>query len=217
MALSFPYSLAAFADVIRMSSVRMRLVDEQQVSKGGGGRIITADMAPKYWAFDVTLTVMENAPMRQIQALITALDGSMNDFYLYDPRYAYPVADPDGSLLGAASVQINSVDTNNKEMTLKGLPAGYVLSPGDCLHFDFGTPSKRALHMIVDGGTANGSGVTPAIEVRPHILPGATENAAVTLIKPSARVKIVPESFDPGTGRQIITQGMSFKCWQVTG
>lgn len=215
MALTFPYAIASFADLIRMSSVRMTLVDEQQISKGGGGKIIVADLAPKFWSFDVTLITLEHPQARQVRALINALDGSMNDFYLYDPRYAFPVADPDGSLLGTSTVEINSLDGNNKELTLKGLPSGYVLSAGDMLHFDFGTPTKRALHEIAVGGTANVSGVTGSLEVRPHIRPGAAVNAAVTLIKASARVKIVPDSFDPGMGKGMMTSGMGFKCWQV--
>lgn len=216
MALAFPYAIGSFADLIRMSSVRMRLADNQEISKGGG-KIIVADMAAKFWEFDVTLINLEGAAMRQIHALITALDGAMNDFYLFDPRYEFPVADPDGSLLGSAAVQIATLNGNNKELTLKGLPSGYVLSPGDCLAFDFGSPSMRALHMIAAGGVANGAGVSSSIEVRPHILPGAAVNAAVTLVQASARVKIVPGTFDPGTGRQMMTGGMGFKCWQVTG
>jgi hypothetical protein len=216
MALSFPYETSAFADLIRMTTVRMRLVPTQQVSRGAGS-IIVADMAEPFWEFTCTLINQENKDSRRLHALINALDGSLNDFYLYDPRYAYPILDPDGTLLGASAVKINSLDANNKELTLKGLPPGYVLSAGDCLHFDFGSsPVNRALHMIAVGGTADEFGVSPSLEVRPHILPGAAVNADVTLIKASARVKIVPESLDEGTGRQMMTGGMGFKCWQVT-
>lgn len=215
MALSFPYSVTAFADVLRMSSVKMRLVGDQQLSGMSTGKIIVADLAPKYWDFEVTLINMENAYASQVQALIEALDEGMNDFELYDPRRAYPAADWGGARLGGATVQINALESNNKELTLKGLPNGYVLSPGDLLHFDFGTPTKRALHRIVVGGVVPSGGVSPTLEVRPHILPGAAANAAVTLIKPAARVKMIPGSFDPGTARQMMTSGMGFKARQV--
>lgn len=214
MPLVHPYSVSTFADVIRMSSIRSRLVADQQISGMGGGKIIVADLAPKHWEFEVTLINMENALARRVQALIEGLDESINDFYLYDPRWAYPIADPTGSILGASNVQINSLNANNKELTLKGLPATFTNSPGDVLAFDFGAPSKRAVHRIVVGGTA-AAGISPSLEVRPHILPGAAVNAVVTLIKPSARVKMIPGSFDPGTARQMMTSGMSFKCRQV--
>jgi hypothetical protein len=214
MPLSFPYSLASFADVLRMSTVRMRLVADQQISGMGGGKIIVADMSPKYWEFEVTLINMENALARRVQALIEALDESINDFYLYDPRAAYPLSDPTGAILGASTVQINTLNVNNKELTFKGLPSTFINSVGDFFAFDFGSPTKRALHRIVVGGTATG-GISPSLEVRPHILPGAAVNAAVTLIKAAARVKMIPGSFDPGTACQMMTTGMSFKCRQV--
>ncbi len=214
MALTFPYANADFADIIRLSSIKMRLVGDQQISGMGGGKIIVADMSPKYWEFDVTLINMENDLARRVHALIEALDESINDFYLYDPRSAYPISDPTGAILGSSTVQINSLNANNKEMTIKGLPSTFVNSAGDMLSWDFGTPTKRAFHRIVVGGTAT-AGVSPSLEVRPHILPGAAVNAAVTLIKAAARVKIIPGSFDPGTARQMMTTGMSFKARQV--
>lgn len=214
MALTFPFSVASFADVLRMTTVRMKLVSDQQISGMGGGKIIVADMSPKYYEFEVTLINMENPLARRVQALIEALDESVNDFYLYDPRAAYPLSDPTGSILGASAVKINSLNANNKELTLNTLPSTYVLSAGDFLAFDFGSPIHRALHRIVVGGTASG-GVSPSLEVRPHIQPGAAVGAAVTLIKPSARCKMIPGSFDPGTVRQSMTTGMSFKARQV--
>jgi hypothetical protein len=215
MALSFPFAIGSFADQLRMTTVRWRLVADQQISGLGGGKIIVADLAPKYWEAEVSLINMENRDARRIQALIEALDEGMNDFYLYDPRCAFPITDPTGSIFGAATVQINTLNANNKELTLKGVPATRTLSAGDMFHLDFGSPAKRALHRIVVGATANGSGITPSLEVRPHILPGAAVDAAVTLIKPSARVKMIPGSFEPGTARQMMTTGLSFKARQV--
>ncbi len=213
MALTFPYAVTSFADILRMSSVKFQLIPDQQISGAGKGRIIVADMGPKYWEAEVRLINMEHDVARQVQAMIEALDGSLNDFFLYDPRWAYPAEDWGGPRLGPAVVTIGALNANNKEMTLSGLPNGYVLTPGDMLHFDFGVPSKRALHRIVAGGVAAGGSV--GIEVRPHIEPGATTGLVASLIKPSARMKIVPESFDPGTARGMITSGMGFKCRQV--
>lgn len=203
-------------DLLRISTLRMRLVADQQVSGLGGGQILVADLAPKHWEFEITLINMEGKDVRKVQALIEALDEGMNSFFLYDPRAAYPITDAGGLVLGASEVKIASLDgSDSRFLSLKGLPAGYVLSIGDMLSFDFGTPSKRALHRIVAGGTADGTGVTPALEVRPHILPGAAVDAVVNLKKPSARVKIVPGTFDPGTARQMLTSGMGFKARQV--
>lgn len=203
-------------DVIRLSTVRLQLVGNQQVSGMGSGQIIVSDLAPKNWEFEVSLINMESRDARRVQAAIERLDEGMNSFFLSDPRAAYPVADYGGTILGASVVRINAlVGGDARYLSLKGLPAGYVLSAGDMLHFDFGSPSKRALHRIVDGGVANGSGITPNLEVRPHIEPGAAVDAVVTLVRPAARVKIIPNSFDPGTARQMLTTGMGFRARQV--
>lgn len=215
MVLIHPYTVPTFADVIRMSSIKLRLAGDQQISGRGKGKIIVHDMGPKYWEADVTLINMENDLARHIQALIEALDESINDFYLYDPRAEFPVGDPGGLLFGPATPSIGSLNSNNKQLQILDLPAGYVLRPGTMFHFNFGDPSMRALHRIVDGGTANGSGALAGVEVRPHILPGAEVGAALKFIKPAARFKMIPGSFDPGTARQMMTTGMGFKCRQV--
>ena len=49
--------------------------------------------------------------------------------------------------------------SDNKSLKLGGLPAGYSLRRGDMLHFDYGSsPTRRALHRIVEDATANGPG-----------------------------------------------------------
>lgn len=215
MAITFPLDVGSLADVSRMTSIRMKLIGDQQLSGMGGGRIIVADLGPKYWEFEVQLINMENDLARRMQSIIESLDEGLNDFYLYDPRAAYPIGDPTGTRLGGSTVQIHSIESNSKEMKLKGLPNGYVLSAGDLFHFDFGTPTKRALHRIVTGGVVPSGGVSPTLEVRPHLMTGAAADITVTLIKPAARVKIIPGSFDPGTARQMMTTGMGFKARQV--
>lgn len=202
-------------DILRMSTIRTRLVDVQEISGLRSGQIVVADLAPKYWEFDISVITMDSDTARRVQAVIESLGGSIGSFYLGDPRAAYPAADRGGVMLGASTVQIASLNSNNYELTLKGLPPGYKLTPGDMLDFDYGSPSKRALHRIYYGGIADGSGVTPVLRVAPHIEPGAAVDAVVTLIQPSALVKMVPGSFDPGVGRQNITSGMGFKCRQV--
>ncbi|MCZ4501031.1 MAG: hypothetical protein JWQ74_3586, partial [Marmoricola sp.] len=195
--------------------VKLRLVGQQEVSGLGSGQIYVVDLAPKYWEAEVNFINMENADARKIQGIIESLDEGMNDFYWFDPRSEYPIADPTGSILGASNPKIDALRNNNKELGIKSLPNGYVLSAGDFLSFDFGSaPVHRAFHRIVEGGVATG-GTTGWLEVRPHIRPGAAVNADVTLKRASMQMKMIPGSFDPGTARQMMTTGMSFKARQV--
>jgi hypothetical protein len=103
-------------------------------------------------------------------------------------------------------VVIASIDTNFRAIALSGLPAGYVITMGDYLHVDYGTPSRRALLQAAEGATANGSGATGEFEVRPQLRPGITAGLAVTLKKPAAKVKIVPGSLRIETVTTLLSQ-----------
>ncbi|MDJ1632243.1 hypothetical protein [Rhizobium rhizogenes] len=215
MALTFPLSLANFADKLKITSVKWQLQRRDEVSGLGSGLTLTAQLSPPLWTGSVTLAPMYHGEADRIQSLIESLDGSMNDFYLYSPRRAYPQADPTGSILGAAVPTIAALGSNNKSMQIHGLPNGYTLTAGDFVAFDYGTsPVRRALHRFVETGSADGTGTTPVLEVRPHIRPGATVGAAVTLIKPAARCFIVPDTFDPGDTQAVIAGSMAFQVMQ---
>jgi hypothetical protein len=148
---------------------------------------------------------MPHARAEQLRARLRALDGGAH-FYLSNPTMLYPQADPGGILLGTASIVIASIDANRRAITLSGLPAGYVITTGDYLHVDYGTPSRRALIQAVEGATANGSGVTLEFEVRPHLRPGITTGLAIALKKPAAKVKIVPGSVRIETVTTLLSQ-----------
>lgn len=215
MTLTFPFSTSSFADVLRYTSIKLKLSDNAEYSGLGNGQIIVANLAPRYWMADISLINMPQADAMQVQALIEAMDGGLEDFYLYDPRCAYPQSDPDGSGLDTYVPRIKTLQSNNKEMVIKQLPVGYVLKAGDMMAFDYGSSGEyRALHRFVRTVTANGSGES-LVELRPHIAPGAAVEAAITLIKPAARMKIIPGSFEEGEARQMMTTGISFKARQV--
>lgn len=179
----------------------------------GSGQILIADLGPALWSADVTTVEMLHRDATELEALADAIGGPSGSFYLYDPRSAYPKADPTGALLGAANVQINSLP-DAKSISLKGLPPGYVLSAGDYLAFDYASnPTRRALHRLAEAVTANGAGVTPAVEVRPFLRPGAAVSAAVMLKKAAARAIIVPGSFD-ASSVSALTSRITFKAMQ---
>jgi hypothetical protein len=217
MALEFPYTVGSFANLLRMTSIKFMLADNMESSGLGNGQVIVADLAPKFWTADVALINMGNAEAMQMQALVEALDGGLNDFYLYDPRCAYPQYDPTGSILGANTVTNSEVAGNGKQMKFSGLPAAYQIRSGDMFSFVYGPSNEyRALHRVVVGDTANGSGNTTWIEFRPRLAdPSLATGKTMTLIKPNCRMKLIPNSFDGGNARQMMTTGMSFKCRQV--
>lgn len=214
MAITFPMSIAAFADVIGVRRVKWMLQDNRELSGMGSGQVLQAKLAPSLRVGDVTLREWYHDDAAAIEAKLESLIEQQGSFYLYDPRKWAPRRDPDGSILGASTVRIASLPTP-ATMSLKGLPPNYKLSAGDYLAFDYGgSPLRRAFHRISEDVTASGVGTTPAFNVTAFIRPGAAVDAIVTLIKPAAKCIIKPGSMDAGSTENILTTQISFSVLQ---
>jgi hypothetical protein len=102
-------------------------------------------------------------------------------------------------------------------MDFTGFPTGYVLNPGDAFSFNFGSGNAfRAYHILASGGTANSSGDINNVEFRPPLDdPSLSTGKTMDFKLASCRMKIEPGSFDPGTAKQMMTTGFTFKCRQV--
>ncbi|MER2507811.1 hypothetical protein [Amaricoccus sp.] len=214
MALTFPLSRAAFADQLRIASFRWSLREFVETSGTVGGQPLVNEIAARRWAAEVELAVMTRPGAADLRALFAAI-GPGGTFYLHDATVPGPRADPTGAGLGGAAPVLNTLGGDNRSLRLAGLPAGYVISRGDMLGFEFGSPARRALHQVVETVTASGAGVTPLFEVRPFLRPGYATGAAVTLVKPGVRMMLVPGSFDPGTAGPVTVSGMAFQAIEV--
>lgn len=217
-----PLSIEAFADKLRIQSVKWHLQRYDELSGLGSGQIIAAQLSPPKWMADVSMAASVSTDIDHalgIQALVESLDGSLRAFYLYAPQSAFPQADPTGSILGSSSPTLHTIGADNRSIRIGGLPSGYTITAGDMLAFDYGSnPTRRALHRVVETATASG-GVTPLFEIAPPLRAGASTGAAIHLRKPAAKMVMVPGSFDPGTSegasRISITTGMSFQAMQT--
>lgn len=222
MAFTFPLALGSFANQLRMAQVTFRLEHQQEISGKANGQAIAAELAPSLWAADVNIINMEQRDALRMQSIIEALDGAINDFYLYDPRCAYPYYDPDGSILSGLTVRLKNI-RNANEIKLEGLTPGFELYAGEMFHFNYGGSNQyRALHRIVSDIVANGSGETDWIEIRPYLADpdiantaddGAGNGKQIDLVNPAGRFKML--EFDPGSAKQVMTSGMAFKARQV--
>lgn len=177
----------------------------QEVSGLANGALIAKELRPTYWRARLACDRLTHDQAMAIMAIIGSLQGSINTLYVWNPLKQYPVTDPDGSILGSSNVQINALGPVANDLSLKGLPAGFVLSRGDMLSFVWGT-THVALHQVVDETvTANGSGVTPTFKVAPYILSGAAVDAVVTLKRSYMESRLVPNGYD-GSGASVISQ-----------
>ena len=214
MAYTFPVPIAQFFNLLPVEEIMFDSPEQNQESQTGKGERISAELAPMLWTAEVKLGVMLMAEAVQFEALLDILRPTGRTFFAYDVRRRFPMADPTGSILGASAPVIASLP-NAREMTISGLPAGYVVSIGDYLSFDYG--GRRALHRLVSGAVASAGGVTPVFEITPMIRPGAAVSAPVGLIRASCKAVLTAGSVSKGTTRNGVTRDMSFRLQQTLG
>lgn len=217
MALSFPLSVDAFFDLLPVRSVAFDMPGAFAADETDAGETFTWKHGSRLWEGEITLGKMRYSEIARAEVYLNLLQEPGRTFMVYDTRFPAPQSDKDGALLGAATPLINTLETDARELSLSGLPAGYQLTIGDYLSFDYlASPTRHALHRVVTGSvTADGLGVTPVMEVQPPIRSGAAAGAAVSLIRPACMVKVIPGTVTPGTNARGFNQGMSFKIRQT--
>lgn len=216
MALGYPLTLIQFFDDLEFSTGRFSLGESRQFNMNGGGQILDANLGARLWAGEVALTPIKHQELAKAEARIELLLEPGTSFFAYDKRCTWPYADPTGALLGAATPTLGAVNVNNVDVTIAGLPIGYVLTRGDMFSFNYlSGPTRRALHRIVANVTADGAG-NAIVEVTPPIRAGYTLAAAIALNKPLMKAKIIPGSYKPSMGSPgKLSGGVSFQFTQT--
>ena len=214
MALSWPLAVDQFFDMLPIKRVTFKLGRSSTFSETGGGELIDHKIGARLWQGEIQLDKDFHRVWAAIEARLALLEEPGASLLVRDIRLPGPIADPDGSLLGANAVKINTLDANNREFSLKGLPDGYVISQGDLLGFSYGSnPVRHAFHRVVTGAVAAIGGVTPLIEVTPFIRQGVKTLAPVTLVAPVCKAKIVTAEY--GASRATISQGGTLSWMQT--
>ena len=221
MAMTYPLALADFLDLFRVTDARLDLDRPQQFNGLRGGELLAAELAPPYWRGTVTLAPMPSRDADLVGARLAALAVPGRAFEVSHPHRVGPRADPLGAALAGFSPVIEAASAQADQVTIGGLPQGYVLSAGDLLAFDYdpGTGIRRALHRLVEGAatsavSAHGGYQAGPLEVAPYIRPGAAAGAAVTLVRPACLAVLVPGTVSSGITRGSVTSGMAFEFRQ---
>lgn len=194
MAASWPIPADDLIATMLVDTVDWNLEDNQELSGTGGGEWIAAGLAPPLWGAVISSVAADDESIERLRARWLLLDGAIGSFYLYDPKRPGPATDPAGTLLASATVTIDSVESNRKELSLAGLPADLVLPEGTRLSVTAGSPSRTFLGVLGAETQADGSGDAGPVEVRPHLRPWMAAGQTVTLWKPVAKCKLVPNS-----------------------
>lgn len=217
MALTYPLSRANFMDLLPIGEQSHNLPQSMELNRTGGGEQLGADLGDRLWQGKITLGRLLRTEAGRPEMLIDLLAQAGRTFLVHDTRRPWPLLDPNGTIFGASTPTIHTLSGDPRELRITGLPATYVLSPGDYFSFQYGSsPVRYALHRVVSTTTAV-AGLTPLFEVSPHIRPGAVTGTQVFFFKPACKAVILAGSVEAGVGRRTITDGISFGYVQSLG
>jgi hypothetical protein len=192
MPLTMPLDLADFFEELCPISTTFQLGEAVIVNETGGGEVIRSDYGSRLWQGTVTLAPAKPVAIEDIMALVRVLQDSRASFLIYPRHKKRPTG---GGALSEPIGQINSLPTNNRLISLKGLPANYVITRGDFLSFIYSSsPARYAFHQAVETITAGGLGVTGQFEVIPPIRPGAVVDTGVQFNRARLKAVMVPGS-----------------------
>lgn len=171
-----------------------------------GSKIQNAELAPTIWTAELTTAPLSEADYSNWLGWLDVQRNGKNKFKLYDVTRDYPLAYSTGPSLTKAgggaftwTCLLNAVNVSNLfQITLSGLPANFIFTPGDYLAFDHVSATKRAFHRVsYPGVTGNGSGVA-TITVSPMLSNDYTLNSTVYLYRPYMVMQISPGSINYG-------------------
>jgi hypothetical protein len=216
MAISFPINRIDFFTPLATVETTFALSEAYSVTETGGGEILTASYGPRLWEGQVAVHANTYLNMDALVAKVELLRQPGASFNVHQSHRRGPQADQLGIGLLGSSPTITAVAANNRDITIAGLPAGYVLTEGDMLSFSYlSSPTRYALHRVVETKTATGGGAISAIEVVPPIRPGATFPRALTFERPFCKAVIVPGSYGAPTVTRQSRTAFSF-AWRQT-
>lgn len=226
MTIAFPRALPAEL-LARMSTCLFSFDYMQDIAPTRGGVNIVRDLGPALWHASFQSALLVPNSFKIVEGWLDSLGGSVNTFYGYDLARTYAINYPNGyaalnransgGSFSAGTVLLAAVAGDNVTATLGSigapattLPAGFVMSVGDYLAFDYNSGISRALHRVVAGGTADTNGVL-AIEVRPQIRAGWS-GSSVQLATPSGKFLVLPgsvkKSSQQGWGTTVAFEGV---------
>lgn len=196
MSLADPLAIASFADLIDQSDVEFEPEWFQQRSRKGTGAPLYADRAPAMWRARITTPPLPHATAQSIKALINSRAGGTKTVLLYDKRFPYPSSDPTGALFGAATPVVGTI-ADPLHVAFAGFPNSYSLPVGTYLQIIYST-SEYYVGQFAEARTAHVStGAVASVELSLPLPEAVAPGDAVTVLKPSTKFRIIPNSVDP--------------------
>ena len=182
-----------------VSTMSCALPDNRRFNKTAGGLVIASERGARLWQGSIQMTPQLHADAAEIDALMSLVTGSGMSFLMYDGRSAYPRNDPTGSILGASVPILSAVAANRADVSISGLPVGYVISAGDMISYTYGSaPVRYGLHRVVNRRVASAGGIATLVQLNPPLRLGYTVGTTtLDLTKPSMVANVIPGSYSP--------------------
>jgi hypothetical protein len=212
MSISYPLDiLASFPGW----SIEFELLWRQEQSRQANGRTIVKDFGSPLWRATYQSRSLAPNDLDAWKARLALLENGLQTFKGIPLSRCFPILYPSGSWptggsFDGVSATIASINVNNKALAVDMLPAGFAFSVGDYISIAYSSsPTKYGLHQVMEAATADGSGLTPEFEVRPHLWPGMAVNDLVSVKRPMCPMAIVPGSISASaelqTGRGVVS------------
>lgn len=203
-----PISLANLMDTLLIEKATLDIERYDEYASLGTGHDLQSEMADPKWIAELVMRDgIYNADARAMAARIRRLEGSRVPFMVYDPSNKYPAFDPTGAAITGSTVQINTIASDRKAMSLKGLPALFRMTIGDKGQIVFSSGQRNYFFEFSETVTADALGVTTEIDVFPAIPSAIVVDATVIVAKPACKMIVTPKGFDPGQSSGNMTYG----------
>jgi hypothetical protein len=193
MAITFPLDRAGFMNQLPIAEMSMTLAEAVDVNQTRGGEVLRADMADRLWQGRIRLGKMKDEEAGRVTALIERLLAADGTFMCYDAKRPFPLLDPTGTIVGPSTPTLHTIGTDRRECRIQALPANYPISAYDRFGLNYGSgPVRMGLFRAV-----------------------VTTGLNIILARPVCKAVIVPGSYDPGSRRRTITDGVEFAFQQA--
>jgi hypothetical protein len=191
MSITYPRDMI---EPLRIRSCTFEPLEIQARNPARGGQVQVVELGPTVWSMKYETTPMNETMGAAWEAWFSSLRGGRRLFKAWHPYRRYGLAYPSGGPLAfSGDCTLAAIGVGLDTVTLSGLPAGYVLSPGDLMSWQHAANSQ-ALHRVVEGATASaGGGATVTVEPTVRPSPGST---AVALVKAWCHAVVDPSSIE---------------------
>lgn len=192
MAVTFPLNLLENLKGIGWST-EFELSYRQEQSTHASGRVRVKDFGTPIWTAAFTTKNLSPNKLDAWKARLSLLENGLNTFIAYPLSRCWPIKHPNGVGLSANTALVNSINANNKELSIKGLN-NLNLSLGDYISVN------NRLYQVMEDVSSGTLGTSPQFEVRPHFnINNIAVDDVVRIYQPQCIMTLVPGSTSFGS------------------